>query len=103
MLTRRHGDHRAQGRHGLPRGQHRLVLPERPNDTEKYTYIERHLPYLAAVMTIGFVAATSSQIWFEVTSGWWPFAIFTFVYNPFIRVGSAVIVHRARLRHRTAQ
>jgi len=28
-------------------------------------------------MLIGSVAATSSQVWFEATSGWWPFALFT--------------------------
>ena len=54
------------------------VLPDPPNDEEKYTYIDRQLPYLAAVMTLGFVAATTSQIWFEVATGWWPFALFTF-------------------------
>jgi len=56
-----------------------LVLPKPPNDHEKYSYIDRHLPYLAIVTTLGFVAATTSQLWFEVTSGWWPFALFTFV------------------------
>ena len=29
-------------------------------------------------MVLGFVAATTSQVWFEVTSGWWPFGVFTF-------------------------
>ena len=54
------------------------VLPEPPNDEEKYTYVDRQLPYLTAVMTLGFVAATTSQLWFEVTTGWWLFAVFTF-------------------------
>lgn len=60
-------------------GQHRvrLVLPEPPSDKEKYSYIDRQLPYLSVLMVIGFVAATSSQIWFEVETGWWPFAFFT--------------------------
>ena len=56
-----------------------LVLPQPPTDEEKYTYIERHLPYLASVMLLGFLAATISQLWFETTSGWWPFGVFTFV------------------------
>lgn len=64
---------RASGQHRL-----RLVLPEPPSDTEKYCYIDRKLPYLSVIMVIGFVAATSSQIWFEVKTGWWPFAFFTF-------------------------
>ena len=54
------------------------VLPEAPNDLEKYTYVDRELPYLTAVMTLGFVAATTSQLWFEVTTGWWLFGVFTF-------------------------
>ncbi len=56
-----------------------IVLPPPPNDREKYSYVERRLPYLAVTMSIGFVTATISQGWFEVTSGWWPFAIFTLV------------------------
>ncbi len=54
-----------------------LVLPSPPSDSEKYSYIERNLVYLAVVMVAGFIAATASQIWFEATSGWWPFGIFT--------------------------
>ena len=57
--------------------ENKPVLPDPPNDEEKYTYIDRQLPYLAAVMTLGFVAATTSQIWFELATGWWPFALFT--------------------------
>ena len=29
-------------------------------------------------MVLGFTAATASQIWFEATSGWWFFGVFTF-------------------------
>ncbi len=65
---------RAPGRHRF-----KLVLPQPPDDVEKYCYIYRHLPYLTLVMVIGFIAATVSQVWFEVTSGWWYFAPFTFV------------------------
>jgi hypothetical protein len=55
------------------------VLPEPPHDEEKYLYTERHLPYLATVMTASFVAATFSQAWFEYTSRSWPFTVFTVV------------------------
>jgi cellulose synthase (UDP-forming) len=69
----------AEGVVRRPRGLHRvrLVLPEPPSDREKYCYIDRQLPYLSVLMVIGFVAATSSQIWFEVKTGWWLFAFFT--------------------------
>lgn len=40
-------------------------------------YINRNLGYLAVVTTLGFLATTVSQIWFEYTSGMWPFAFFT--------------------------
>jgi len=53
------------------------VIPAPPDDQEKYRYLERNLPYLTTVMTLGFLAATSSQAWFEFSSGWWPFGIFT--------------------------
>lgn len=83
---------------GGPRGKHRkrrqgakhrkrgrdvwqapgMVLPDPPDDIEKYTYIDRQLPYLAVIMVIGSVAATASQIWFVIATDWWPFAVFTF-------------------------
>jgi cellulose synthase (UDP-forming) len=65
------------------RGAHRRraarlrVLPAAPDDREKYLYAERHLPYLAVVLVICFLAGTASQIWFEAQSGMWPFGIFT--------------------------
>jgi cellulose synthase (UDP-forming) len=61
-------------------GRHRIkiVLPAPPSDTERYIYIDRQLPYLVMIMVIGFTAGTASQIWFEVHTGWWPFALFTF-------------------------
>ena len=54
-----------------------MVLPPPPDDREKYSYIDRQLPYLTLVMIIGFTTATLSQIWFEASSGWWFFGIFT--------------------------
>ena len=68
-----------------PRGSHRHRAapatrpPAPPDDHEKRLYLERNLPYLAVVLSICFLAATSSQIWLEVTSGMWPFGIFTAV------------------------
>ena len=35
-----------------------IILPAPPDDPEKYTYIDRQLPYLAVIMVIGSVAAT---------------------------------------------
>jgi cellulose synthase (UDP-forming) len=62
-------------------GRHRItiVLPEPPSDAERYIYIDRQLPYLVLIMILGFTAGTASQIWFEIHTGWWPFALFTFV------------------------
>jgi cellulose synthase (UDP-forming) len=64
------------------RGAHRRYtagLPEPPDDREKYLYAERHLPYLAIVLVICFLAGTASQVWFEAQSGMWSFGIFTAV------------------------
>jgi cellulose synthase (UDP-forming) len=55
-----------------------IILPDPPTDTEKYSYIDRHLAYLSVVMLTGFCAATLSQVWFEMSSGWWFFGVFTF-------------------------
>jgi cellulose synthase (UDP-forming) len=68
------------------RGSHRrsptetIVLPAPPDDQEKYRYVERHLPYLAVVLVICFLASTACQIWFDALPGMWPFGIFTAVY-----------------------
>jgi cellulose synthase (UDP-forming) len=70
---------RLAGRRPPGRHRYRLVLPLPPGDDEKYIYINRNLGYLAVVVTIGFLAATISQIWFVFESGLWPFAIFTAV------------------------
>jgi cellulose synthase (UDP-forming) len=63
-------------------GRHRryggLIQPP-PDGTEKYLYISRSLPYLAVSMTIAFLAAFTSQLMFEINTGYWIFAIFTLV------------------------
>jgi len=69
------GRHRRTGHGTAPTAG--CVLPGPPDDAEKYTYIDRQLPYLASVMLLGSLAATISQIWFEATSGWWLFGVFT--------------------------
>jgi cellulose synthase (UDP-forming) len=94
------------GRHARQRLP-QIILPAPPDKREKYSYIDRQLPYLATVMTIGFVSATLSQIWFEAASGWWPFAIFTFVGTlsfglalplSFVSRGFDLDLHNARVR-----
>jgi len=55
------------------------IIQQPPSGTEKYLYISRSLPYLAISMSIAFLAAFTSQIMFEISSGIWIFAIFTFV------------------------
>jgi len=71
-LGRKPAGRRPPGRH-----RYRLVIPAPPDDDEKYSYTNRNLGYLVVVVTLGFVAATISQIWFELASDMWPFAIFT--------------------------
>ncbi len=68
----------ASARHSPGRHRFKLVLPMPPNDLEKYAYIDRQLPYLTMSMVVGFTAATLSQVWFEISTGWWIFAFFTF-------------------------
>jgi cellulose synthase (UDP-forming) len=60
-------------------GRHRsaTVPPAPPNDAEKYSYDWRSLPYLATILTIAFLSAMGSQIWFEVKVGAWPLSWFT--------------------------
>jgi cellulose synthase (UDP-forming) len=63
-----------------PAGRHHAT-PRKPqpppNAREKHLYIDRALPYLATAVIVGFLAASASQVMFEVNSGIWPFAIFT--------------------------
>jgi cellulose synthase (UDP-forming) len=60
-------------------GRHRrsIVLPEPPDDAEKYAYDWRSLPYLATILTIAFLSATGSQVWFEIHAGVWALTGFT--------------------------
>jgi cellulose synthase (UDP-forming) len=62
-------------------GRHRYgaVLQPPPDAAEKYLYLSRSLPYLAISMSMAFLAATTSQVLFELNSGFWVFAGFTFI------------------------
>jgi cellulose synthase (UDP-forming) len=61
--------------------QSRLVLPQPPDDAEKYAYVERNLGYLAMILVIGASCLTYSQLRFELHSpALWPFLAFTATY-----------------------
>jgi cellulose synthase (UDP-forming) len=62
-------------------GRHRYgtIIQPPPSQTEKYLYLSRSLPYLAVSMSLAFVAAFTSQLLFEVSSGIWIFGIYTAV------------------------
>jgi len=63
-------------------GRHRrysaLIQPP-PDDAEKYLYVSRSLPFLAVSLTLAFAAACTSQVLFEINSGFWEFGAFTLV------------------------
>jgi cellulose synthase (UDP-forming) len=62
-----------------PAGRHRkaMIVPQPPDDAEKYCYDWRSLPYLATILLIAFLSATGSQVWFEIHAGAWPLCGFT--------------------------
>ena len=63
------------------RGQACLVLPQPPDDKEKYSYVDRNLPYLAIVLVIGASCLTISQVRFETHDlVLAPFMLFTGAY-----------------------
>jgi cellulose synthase (UDP-forming) len=58
-----------------------LVLLDPPDESEKYCYVDRDLPYLATILVIGAMCLIISQVRFELGSPWsWPFMIFTGTY-----------------------
>jgi len=58
-----------------------LLLPTPPDDTEKYSYIDRDLPYLATILFIGAACLVVSQLRFELHApAAWLFMIFTGSY-----------------------
>jgi cellulose synthase (UDP-forming) len=61
-------------------GRHRrysALLQPPPTDAEKQVYASRSLPYLAVSLTIAFAAGFTSQVLFEINSGFWAFGVFT--------------------------
>ena len=42
-----------------------LVPPPPPDDNEKYSYVQRNLPYLTTVLAIGSACLIISQVRFE--------------------------------------
>ena len=61
--------------------QQRLLPPQPPDDDEKYSYVQRNLPYLSTVILLGSVCVVISQLRFELHDlVLAPFAVFTAVY-----------------------
>jgi len=72
--------HRPAGADALRRPSG-LLLPTPPDDTEKYSYIDRDLPYLATILFIGAACLVVSQLRFELHApAAWLFMIFTGSY-----------------------
>jgi cellulose synthase (UDP-forming) len=71
-------------RAALPAGswqQSRLVLPHPPDDEEKYSYVQRNLPYLTTTILIGSGCLVISQVRFEAHDlALVPFMLFTALY-----------------------
>ena len=64
------------------RGRPRLVLPRPPDEAEKYSYLQRNLPYLTTVLAISATCLVVSQFRFETQDpALWPFMIFTVTYT----------------------
>ena len=65
-------------------GRHRraaLILPEPPDDEEKWSYVWRSLPYLAGALVFSSFCVVVAQAWFEVRNpAALPFAVYTFLY-----------------------
>jgi len=61
------------------RHRYRMVVQPPPGAVEKYIYASRSLPYLAVAMSIAFLAAFTSQLMFEINTGYWMFSVFTIV------------------------
>jgi len=85
-----------------------LVLPEPPDDDEKYAYIQRNLPYLTTVLVIGASCLIISQLRFELQDlVLLPFLAFTGTYIVYQMIslpvnfagrGFDLPAHQARIR-----
>jgi cellulose synthase (UDP-forming) len=61
-------------------GRHRrysALLQPPPSDADKLAYASRALPYLTVSLLIAFLAGFTSQVLFEVNTGFWFFGLFT--------------------------
>jgi cellulose synthase (UDP-forming) len=67
-------------------GQACLVLPQPPDDAEKYSYVQRNLLYLTIVLVIGASCLTASQVRFETHD---------LVLAPFMLFTAAYVVYQA--------
>ena len=57
------------------------VLPASPDDSEKYSYVSRALPYLAVALLISSVCVILAQAFFEINNVIaLPFAVYTLAY-----------------------
>ena len=62
-------------------GRRSIVLPSPPADTEKYSYLQRNLPYLTTILAMSATCLIISQLRFELQNPvLWPFVIFTGTY-----------------------
>jgi cellulose synthase/poly-beta-1,6-N-acetylglucosamine synthase-like glycosyltransferase len=85
-----------------------LVLPEPPDDNEKYAYVQRNLPYLTTVLVIGATCLIVSQLRFELQDlVLLPFLAFTGTYIVYQMIslpvnfagrGFDLAAHQARIR-----
>jgi cellulose synthase (UDP-forming) len=88
-------------------GRLSTVLPEAPDDTEKYSYVIRSLPYLAVALLISSVCVIAAQAFFEFNNlVALPFAAYTlsyFVYQAislpmnFVGPGFDLAQHRSKV------
>ena len=88
--------------------RHRLLPPQPPDDDEKYSYVQRNLPYLTTVILLGSVCVIISQLRFELHDlVLAPFGVFTAVFViyqaislpvNFAGAGFDLAAHRARVR-----
>ncbi len=58
------------------------MLPEAPDDAEKFSYMGRSLPYLTSALVISLVFVVLAQLLFELRNLAiaWPFMMYTFIY-----------------------
>ena len=85
-----------------------VTLPPPPDDSEKYAYTGRNLPYLAVTLVISGACLIISQIRFETHDpALWPFLAFTATYAAYQVIslpvnftgrGFDLTAHQARIR-----